>query len=64
MIPTLIEEAEAERVLPDLRVHDLLALMNYAVILAHELRKAGLADEAAGAEAVLRNVRGRGSGPS
>jgi hypothetical protein len=61
MIPAgLIEEAEAERVLPHLRVHDLLALMNYLVILAAELRRAGLADEAAGAEAVLKNVLGRG----
>jgi hypothetical protein len=60
MTPTLIEEAEAERVLPHLRVHDLLALMNYLVILAAELKKAGLADEAAGAESVLRNIRGRG----
>jgi hypothetical protein len=61
MIPAgLIEEAEAERVLPHLRVHDLLALMNYVIILADELRRAGLADEAAGAEAVLKNVLGRG----
>jgi hypothetical protein len=61
MIPAgLIEDAEAERVLPHLRVRDLLALLNYTVILIHGLKRAGMLEEATDVESVLRSILGRG----
>jgi hypothetical protein len=56
-----IEMSEAERILPHLRANDLWALLNHALVLGHELRKAGLIAEADGTEAILLNIRGRGT---